>query len=495
VGIGTIDDENLGEMAGQTGRVGPATREDLVNIREWRHANVAASPEGDAILGPVELPLADAYHVLAWNNEALVYYDKRVLAAELGETSGVVDLGELVPQSFTGVRMMFQGQMDQPNIRAILHRVPSAEAEKSSRFLLLAQIIAPELTESVLTAEPISLSVEQPTIIAPLPPDEALRVTLLSPADVEAEPVEVPLVEGEIVDATISFDDVFPEGARATIGLEGELHIGSTGRPLAGANVLRALDGRGEVYPTDDQGRFRVPSLPMDRITSFEVETSRGTYARPLVPERWHFDFAPPSITTGSVVRMRWQVPAYRYLVLDLRSLGTQDLLVLSQPPYPVYVVEREENGRWQTVPIDFFDISRIEVAAAIEEPGRYRMLLAASPVALWQSEPVVVDQGSAETHARLRDLAVEFNKLKVRLVDAHSGDPIGRAALTVSGPNGSLPPMRVLTNDDGMADVPNHGVSTVAVWVEKRGYAPTQRTLSAGELTGEVEIRLVPED
>lgn len=494
LGLGHVDEADLREVGDSASRTRPATLEDLVNIREWRLANVATSPEGDVVVGPVEVPRVDAYELLAWNNDALVYYHTRIMASEVRESSGTVELGELSPQPYTGVRVVLQGNAEFSHIRAILNRIPAAEAERASRFLLLAQVIAPELMDSLLNAEPIALATEHPNIIAPLPPDEALQITLVSPADIEAQPVQVPLVEGKIVDATISLDDVFPEGARATIELEGRLEIGDTGQPLAGATVLRDLGGRSESCSTDEQGIFRVKDLPMDRISAFDVETTRGTSPRPLVPSRWHFDFAPPLATTGSVVRMKWKVPAYRYLVLELRSKAPQDISALSQPPYPIFVVEREEGGRWQVVPIDFFDVSPVDVAAAIEEPGRYRMLVAASPVAIWQSQPVTITEKSSEVVTHLADPTIEFRELKVRVVDSIRGEGLGRAAVTVSGPNGSLPPVRLLTNDEGVVKFSNQGVSNISLWVEKPRYQPTQRTFSSGELEGEVEIRMAPE-
>jgi hypothetical protein len=498
VGVASVDAADLREAEHlRTNNPAEASkvpsREALINVREWRHANVAEL-SGDLVrVGPVELPLTDAYDVLAWNPEAQVYYYRRyVMSDSLPTTS--VDVGTLDPQHFTGVRLTLKGSAEFSSVRAIVGRVPPAETEQSSQFLRLAQVIAPELTEAVLKGEPIALTLDQPNIVAPLPPDEAVEFRFIAPTEQESEPVQVPLVEGKIVDAEISLDDIFPAGATATIDLEGTLEVGDTGRPLPGATVLREIGGRTETFTTDDAGKFRVAALPMDRVTAFDLQTTRGGLKRPVVPERWSFEFVPPLATTGSLVRMRWQVPAYRYIVLDLSSPGARDAVALASTPYPVYILEREKEGRWQLEPIDFFDVGPQELAVAITEPGTYRVLLAASPIAVWESEPVLVTASTVEAGARLAQESSAHEKVTLRVVDASNGNGVAKAIVLFSGPHSSLPPLRWLTNDRGELELSHHGVDTISVWIEKKGYLPSQRTLSSGELRGEVEIQLAPE-
>jgi hypothetical protein len=498
IGIGRIDAADLREAEAARAalarpQAGGPSRDDLVNVREWRHANVSDLGNGVLAVGPVEVPPADAYDVLAWDRKALVYYYTRKPCPPPGATTGTLDLGLLEPTPFTGVRLTLQGKAESNSIRATLSRVPPADADAASRFLTLAQVIAPDLAESLLVGEPVTLTVDQPNLIAPLPPDEALQVTLISPTEVDGEPVQIPLAEGRIVDAIIPLDTAFPDKAKASIELEGILEIGQTGKPVVGATVEREIGLRKEVFTTDERGAFHVRNLPMDTATPFDVQTTRGATRRPVVPESWHFEFVPPLTTTGSVVQQRWQMPAYSYLVLDLSSPAARDALSLAAPPYPVYVVEHDDGGRWVVAPIDFFDQSPAEVAAAIEEPGRYRMLLAASPVAVWPSNPATISGEGSSASTTLADEATLHDELKITVRDTAQGQPVAGAAVTVNGDYGSLPPVRLITSEAGEVVVRHHGCSTITVWVEKSGYMSTERTLSSGELRGEVDLEISP--
>ncbi len=492
VGLGRIDPADRVLWMEDHGKA--PTDDELVNIRQWRHAVVAEAREaGLLVVGPVELPRSDAYDVLAWNHTARVFYHVHRLAADEAATTGVVDLGILEPQPYTGVELTLVGEAEELPFRALLSRVPAAEPEKASQFLQLAQVMAPEFTDAFLSGEPVPLIVGQPNILAPLPPDEALQVTLISPTEIEAEPVQIPLVEGKIVNASIALSDAFPQGALASVDLEGRLEIGSTGKPLVGAHVIREIGLRREVTTTDETGMFRVTQLPMDRITSFDLETSPGAARRPVVPTRWHFEFAPPMATTGTVIRQRWQVPAYSYLVLDLTAPACRDALALATKPFPVYAVEHWDGATWRPATIDHFDIQGDEVAAAIEEPGRYRMSLAANAVAAWYSEPVTVSREGETVRTRLADAELRHEEVRVIVKDAATGEPVSGVAVTAIGELTSLPPLRLISNKAGEVRMIHHGCSAISVWVEHRGYAPVQRTLSSGELRGEVEIRVSP--
>lgn len=498
IGLGFVHASDLREAEGnreeaEAARRHVPRRDELINVREWRHVNVAEEAAGIVKVGPVELPVADAFALLAWNTDLHLYYYKRYVMPEEVLTTSSLDFGILDPMPFTGVRLTLRGSAEFASLRAIVHRVPPADPEASSQFLHLAQVMSPELTEALLTAEPIAVTLEQPNVLAPLPPDEAIEITFIAPSEIESEPVQVPLVEGKIVDAEVTLDDIFPTGAAATIDLQGVLEIGDTGNPLVGATVMRDVAGRTEGYTTDEKGTFHVSALPMDRITSFDVHTTRGGFRRPLVPERWSFEFVPPLTTTGSLVTARWSIPPYRYVVLDLSSPAARDALALASLPYPIYILEREAGGQWQLEPIEFFEASAEEVAVAVTEPGRYRLLLAASPIALWESQPVRVTEKSLEMRTRLIDESAAHAKVKLRVFDIRTREPLARASVVISGRHASLPPLRLLTNDRGELEIVHHRCEAVSVWIEKKGYQPVQRTLSSGELGGEVEVNLVP--
>ncbi|AXA37333.1 hypothetical protein BRCON_2591 [Candidatus Sumerlaea chitinivorans] len=473
----------------------PQAIETLTNIRAWLPANVSSTDGRVAIVGPVEVPAAEAYDVLAWNHEARLYYYRRYHPPAEENTTTVLDVGELPPQPYTGVRMYVAGEAEFTTVRAIAERILPPDPEPASAILGLVRVMAPELGESLYNGEPIQLPIGMETVLAPLAPDAGLRLTFLSPADVESTPVEIALKEGEIVNVSLTLDELFPAGANATLTLHGRLIASDTREPLAGTTVRRPHGLGFDEWMTDAEGTFVIADLPMNSPVALEVVTTSGVSAQPRFPQLWRFEFSPPVATTGTVVQRTWEVPTLSWLVLDLGEWSTGGLRNLASSPYPIYFLERrhEESGRWRSVRSDHYLESEKEVSIAIEEPGTYRAGVALSPTALWYSEPVQV--GKAATRAFRSRIQGEFPRSQSFLVevqDAVTARPISDALVVVSGPHASLPPQRLRTNHRGIVEIQVANTTECALVAVAQGYEEREVTQHFGDPSNALVIKLL---
>jgi hypothetical protein len=391
--------------------------------------------------------------------------------------------------------MRISGDAEFATVRAIAERILAPDPEPASAILSLIRVMAPELAERLYNGEPIQLPIGSETVLAPLAPDAGLRLTFLSPADVESTPVEIALKQGQIVDVFLTLDELFPTGANATLTLHGRLIAADTREPLAGASVRRPRGLAYDEWMTDEQGTFVIADLPMNSPVALEVITTSGASAQPRFPQLWRFEFLPPLATTGTVVQRTWEVPVLSWLVLDLGEWSTGGLANLTSPPYPVYFLERqqEESSQWKVTRADRYLVAEKKVSIAIEEPGTYRAGVALSPTASWYSHPAFFQQGGKTVRASLLSDFPRSDTFTVRLQDAETGQTIASGLLVVSGPHPSLPPLRLRTSRDGTAQFPVANCTEFTVLATARGYEEKELRLRNPEATESV-VTLVPQ-
>ncbi|RYZ41638.1 MAG: carboxypeptidase regulatory-like domain-containing protein, partial [Myxococcaceae bacterium] len=106
-------------------RTGPARLEDLANVREWAQAPVTASTQG-GVVGPVSVPSAPRYQVMAFTPDGTVWWGDHVPATQ--PVTGRVDLGRLREHPPTGIRLRLDGARDIPGTFSVrLQRVADPE--------------------------------------------------------------------------------------------------------------------------------------------------------------------------------------------------------------------------------------------------------------------------------------------------------------------------------------------------------------------------------
>lgn len=473
------------------GGAGPSRLEDLANVAEWLPATVAPSAAG-GVLGPVPVPAAARYRVLAWEPDGTFWWGDVVPAADLAEvvpSAGLLEAGVLRAQRPTGVRVRLAGARPEHGPFSVrVERVVDTDAravERASELLPMVRHVAPEVSAALSEGTSLPLSRDEDTSLLPLPPDLAVRLWPRSASGRESEPVEVPLREGRVESVVLDVDALFPGGLGGTLTLRGRVLLEGTVKPPPGARLL-GPDGR-EVALAPD-GRFTAPGLPSWRPSRFTLQVEPPDSGRPVAPAQWEFDFTP---TAGAKdAEGTWRVPAYRWLVLRLEDFTRGQLAAHSRRPYPVFVLQRRDGeGRWLTHAADAFLQEESGVAVSLLQPGTYRVLAATSPHELYTSTSAEL---SGDTMERTVTVQVEEGAASCEVRVTSAGAPVYGALVTTSSALGSLPPARGRTDAEGRWRLGRVRADSLHLEVEAEG-----RPTWVGDATepcrasGVVEVRL----
>jgi hypothetical protein len=421
--------------------VGPSSLSELANVREWLTASVTASTKG-GVLGPVAVPPASRYQVVAFTPDGTFWSGDFVPGTK--PVSGLLDAGVLRANRPTGVSVRLDGARDVEGTFSVrMERiVDRADAERASALMPVLALVDPDLGRALVNGTPVPVSPDADTRLAPLPPDPAVRLVLRAPSGREGTGVEVPLREGTVTPVTLDVARLFPEGVSRSLTLRGRVLLEGTSRP--GGQVVYGPTGA--ETPVDAEGRFTIPDVPAWHASRFSVardEVERGR--RPEAPSPWHVTFTPTDAMRGAV-DVEWRVPRFRWLVLRMDAFTRAQLAERSQPPYPVYALERRDaRGAWSEVPTESFVDEADGVAVSVLEPGTYRVQVASSPYAVRASSVARVGGEGGDAEARLSPDAASGSGCEVHVTRA--GRPVSGASVRVGGASRSLPPMRAETD------------------------------------------------
>ncbi|MCE9670881.1 carboxypeptidase regulatory-like domain-containing protein [Myxococcus stipitatus] len=482
------EDERQWEAARREGwrGAGPERREDLANVASWERAPVVASASG-GVLGPQPVPRAERYQVMAWEPDGTFWWES--WTPDAVPESGILDMGVLRARRPTGVRVRLEGV--RPEHGAFSLRVARVVAEdprdveRASELWPLVRHAAPRVAAALEAGTALPLEAERASVLLPLPPDPAVRLWLRAGSGQEAGPVEVPLREGRVEDVVLDVATLFPRGLASTLVLRGRVSWEGASTPPPGA---RLLDPEGREVGLSVDGGFVVEGVPSWRPSRFTVETSASGEGRPRAPAQWAFLFTPPSEATE--VEVTWRVPAYRWLVLDLDPFARSQLETRARRPYPVFLLERQgEDGTWLTESTEHFLPEAGGLAVSVARTGTYRVQVAASPVDVQATAPVSFGVEDRERHLSSTWLT-EGVACAVRVLE---GDrPVPGASITLVGARGSLPPLRVLTDVEGLARLGFVREGPVQVEVSREGRAAGAGDVAPGCLSdGVAELRL----
>ena len=465
VGVAFIsEDDRLAWEAAKReggGGAGPSRLEDLANVAEWLPATVTPSASG-GVLGPVPVPPAPRYRVLAWEPDGTFWWGDVVPEGAsmtgppdstlTGHPAAVspartLDAGVLRARRPTGVRVRLAGARPEHGPFSVrVERVVDPDvraAERASELLPVVRHVAPALSAALSQDTPLPLSSDEDTSLLPLPPDPAVRLWLRSASGREGGPVEVPLREGRVEWVVLDVDALLPGGVGGTLTLRGRVLLEGTVKPPPGARLM-GPDGQDVALAPD--GRFTTPGLPSWRPSRFTLQVEPPGSGRPVAPAQREFEFTPHAGAVDADVT--WRVPAYRWLVLRLEDFTRGQLAARSRGPYPVFVLQRgEREGPWRTHPADAFLDEEGGVAVSLLQPGTYRVLVAASPYELYASTSAELSGDAMERTVTVR-LEDGASPCEVRVTS--SGAPVYGALVTTSSVLGSLPPARGRTDAEG---------------------------------------------
>ncbi|HET9449308.1 MAG TPA: carboxypeptidase regulatory-like domain-containing protein [Aggregicoccus sp.] len=438
----SAEDRAQWEEVRREGGQAPLSVLELANVAEWLEAPLFPAEDGATRVGPVPVSPAPRYRLVAWAQDGTAWEGD--LVAPEG-ARGTLDFGALRPLRATGLRVELVGRgAEREGYRVRLSRAPRDEqdAARAAAALPRVRLLRPELAHA-LEGE-AQLPLRDGSVYAPLPPDAALRLTLVAPTGREAQPLLVPLHEGRIEHLQLDVERLFPDGEGQRVALEGRVLLG-TGALPPGAR-LEQLSPPGAELPLGPEGRFVLEGLPGWAPSRFALRLPPVRDARPLGPERWEFELHPQGAETK--VRRTWNAPAYGWLALELDGHARTQLTADARRPYPVYLLERQdERGQWQVEPGDAFLEEASGLAVSLTRPGVYRVVAAASPFDLVASEPVVVERAEGEHRVRL---APRTAGAACRVVVRAGGRAVYGARVFASGRSGSLPALRGFTDAEG---------------------------------------------
>ncbi|ATB50875.1 carboxypeptidase-like regulatory domain-containing protein [Corallococcus macrosporus] len=489
VGVTSISDadRHMWEVSKREGRsgAGPEKLEDLANVSEWRPVEVTPSVTGGT-LGPVPVPVAPLYRVVAWAPDGTFWLGDVVPESE--DFTGVVE-AVLSARAPTGVRVRLMGGRPEHGpfslrvVRGVAQDV--RDAERASELLPVVRHVAPDLASALSDEAVLPLPVGEPLELLPLPPDSAVLLQLQSTAGRVSKRVEVPLREGRVEPVVLDVDELFPEGVGQTVTLRGKVELEGTFIPPEGARLL----GPGDVeVPLATDGRFVVSGLPSWEPSHFRVEVASPLSRRPVAATEQSFQFMPkPGVRDAEVT---WRVPAYRWLVLRMDGAMRAQMEARTQKPYPVYVLQRwGEGARWELASAGAFIPEEDGMAVSILEPGRYRVLVSFSVHEVYASTAADVGEGNADGIVTFQ-VDVEGSDCEVLVTAGRK--PVFGARVTASSDVSSLPPAWGLTDAEGRWRLGRVRPFGLHLEVEAEGYAPwTGEVSEACGRGGEVRVQL----
>lgn len=463
---------------------GAETTGELVNIRAWRPVTISSAANGTIRLGPENVPEAPMYRILAWDTDRNYYWHTVTRATDSKTTA--VDAGMISPGVPTGIRLRVVGKL--PEYPAILQRIPGANAEKAGPFVPVIQHVAPEIADALLEETDVILSTEEPNRLYPLPPDEAIRIILLSPTGEESRAQEYRLEEGKVLEAELDADSLFAAGTFDTLTLRGKLLVEGTEEPVVSAGIA-LHEGDPPETVTDADGQFEV-ELPMLHPTILSVSPVPTSGTRPLLRQQYGLEFSPEGLTTGSVVERNFRLKPYLWLGLDLTGKAATDLASHSALPYPIYVLQRHDSQKstWSVAPADHFLPTGSSVVISVTDPGRYRVLAAASPVTVWASAPAEVTGKEGDTTVTLEPK--DMGEFEVEVVDAATSTPLVDVDVYVADGDGAFPPLRGVTNVTGVWKLPVVAAGSAIITAKALGYVPTERTVALSDRKVTIPLR-----
>ncbi len=385
VGVAKIrpEDRESWEEARREGERAPSSPSALANVARWDEARLEGNRLVSAPLEPALL-----YRFVAWAESGALWLGE--VERPEAQLDGVLDAGLVRRVAPTGLRFSVSGDSAGWTVR--LARRPGRDAESASTLVPAIALARPELG-AALEGEG-ALPLADGAVLAPLPPDPAISVTVVSPEGRAAAPLEVPLREGQLSEVRLDLDRLFPEPS-TRYRLEGRITLGADGALPAGARLER-LEPPGPPRALPPDGRFVEEALPSWAPSRFALVLREGR-GRPVAPTRWEFEVAPEPGAT--VLTRSFEAPTYHWLRVRFDAGLRARLDADARKPYPVFLLERaDERGQFRVASADLFVPERDGVAISAPDRGSYRVLAALSPFAVVASDPVQVGESGEAT-------------------------------------------------------------------------------------------------
>jgi hypothetical protein len=475
IGIATVAPEDASAFqawvdGGREG-AGPASLADLASVERWIEVPAQRRADGTVVAGPLALPAAARYDLRARAAGPLHFYAASFTADSTPAT--------IHPTVAAGLRVQREAHPDS-DVRVLLRRTGAVNAGTWQDLLMRE---APQLLGAFDDA---AIAVAPVELLAPLPPGSIDAILLVD--GIEAERRSVTLIAGSVSD--VAFDPLAQEVARA-LALELRLRfvVKGSGQPIENLVVTWIADGGEQQRSTDGRGVAAFKGVDRQRNQRFNLQFPPSDSALPAWPESKAIEIAladepiaaDARTTTRSIELqpLQWLTVRLPFVVPVQRQRGN---------PYPIFVLQREHDGRWLDTAADHFIAVAEGIAVSLAEPGRYRVVALRSPWTLLNSATADALRPALDGQYRV-DLGSESGRA-LELTVLHRGVPLARAPVALRGPVRGLPAVTV--DADGAGRVRLDGVTVPRLGLEVAGYREIEVDVQAASAI--VEISVDPE-
>jgi len=450
IGIGIVspDQAARAQAALDAGpRADAARYSDLAIPTRWIAAPARLQSDGRVKVGPLSLPPADRYTLQARADDGLRFYHAEFTAEAVPAT--------VSPIVGAGIRM----QVAVAGTSILLRRTETSASP--AVWQRLQQWIAPRVLQAFSEQ---ALAVEDQQLVAPFAPGTIDVVLLVD--GVEAERKRVTLPAGRIAD--LRFDPQLQAVARAvSVDLELEFVRKSDRKPVSGLQV-DWLSGRVQARKTSDaEGRVLFVGVDRQREHQFSLQATMPKIGLPEWPERIPLQVAAQDFDAaraqGKRLRHRVELTPLRWLLARLPE-QTAKIPQPRRAPYPIYVLQRQREGRWTDASAAHFITLRDDLAVSIEDSGTYRIAAALSP---WRVIASSSTEVNTDTQQRVAFANPPGTDVVVTVVE--NGQALAHAPVQIIGPVGDLPPAQLTTDARGQLKLIGSTVPSIRMEIPER--------------------------
>jgi hypothetical protein len=237
--------------------------------------------------------------------------------------------------------------------------------------------------------------------------------------------------------------------------------------------LIERMGTRDDYRTTGPDGSFFFPDIPRTQPSQFRVRVEAEPGKRPLTKPDHRFVFDPDQAQYSESLAeadVTWEIPVYRWLILGV-SAELDEFKRIARAHYPIYVLEKHDvSGQtWRGVSGDHFIDTAEGLAVSVTSPGTYRIAVVLTPTNIINSRSAVITESDTEVSTFLLDFPSDQPEYYVFVTDRDRRAPIPNAQVTVIGPHTSIPPVPILTDTQGIADIGPISVDRVHVIVETR--------------------------
>lgn len=489
IGIARISADSAADYRAwvQGGRqgAGPSDPLELADVVRWLPAPATALADGSVQVGPLPLPAADAYVLEARGSDDLRHYRTRFAPAQAPtqvRPQVAAALRVRVPAQAGGRAALLLRRVENPNADAASAGPASADLAQAALWRAVQQRDAPRLL-AVFDDTPLALGAD--TRLAPLPPGPLDAVVMVGGIEVQRQ--RVTLIAGQTalldVDAQAAAD-----GAALAATLR--LRVVETDSDAPIPDVVVQWDGEGgqRSRRSDADGRVDLgavdPLRPLAVELRFPEPPLLAAEALPDWPEALslRLTLADLPVRDGRIEHTL-RVRRLRWLLAQ-----TPGLRVPRQPrggaPYPVFLLQRREDGDWRDASAARFAPIEGGMAVALDAPGEVRVIALTAP---WQRRigPALrIDTGSAQRLYRTQLPATgDGRDVELTLLDGDTPLPFAQAQLLPL--HRGAPPSALAADRAGRLRLPR---LNAPVLVQVPGYA--EATLAPGQPRATLRLR-----